>query len=479
MVGTNVLLNQTKKLLTCVFACMLFVAPAMAVPSHTSNTFPNNELMQPDYTYTNQATYENTGVYSDSVNANPEYEDVTYTCTSGQYLPAGATACASCPAGYTCAGGTFSYDANNDQGAIESKFTVTYSCGDGTGNAPTDSTQYDSGNSVTTLANTCTKSGYSFTRWSCGGNDVNAGETFTINANTTCTAQYGNGKFIVKTTNLNANSTFNFSMSAAGTFTVDCGDGGVLSGDGVDGNTITRTNTDSTNYTCAYSTTGKKTIIFDGTATEYNTSGTVATISFYVGNYDNDKKANAAKIMSVSGNLAELFPQLGTESGQIPRFYQTFYNATSLTSISSTLFNGYTTGAEYMFQNTFSSCTGLTTLPDGLFATFTTGAEHMFQNTFSSCTGLTAIPHDLFATFTTGASYMFSDTFRGCTGLTEIPHDLFATFTTGASYMFQSTFYGCTGLTEIPYDLFAMIYLQHSQRVHNICFLLHFMVARD
>ena len=44
------------------------------------------------------------------------YEVNSYTCSSGQFLPADALACASCPTDYTCAGGTFDFNAKNNQG---------------------------------------------------------------------------------------------------------------------------------------------------------------------------------------------------------------------------------------------------------------------------------------------------------------------------------------------------------------------------
>lgn len=40
----------------------------------------------------------------------------SYTCTAGQYLKAGATACATCTANSWCGGGTFSFNSGTDQG---------------------------------------------------------------------------------------------------------------------------------------------------------------------------------------------------------------------------------------------------------------------------------------------------------------------------------------------------------------------------
>ena len=293
------------KVLCCVFACVLFITPAMAVPSHTSNTFPNNELMQPDYTYTNQANYANMGVYSDSVDANPEYETVTYTCSDGQYLPAGATACATCPTGGTCPGGTFLYNNGVDQGYY--KFSVTTT------------------SSTTVL---------------------------------------------------------NFSMSARGTFYVDCGDNGVLSDNAgtttVDGKVITRSNTTAVTYTCTWASAGAHTVRFGGTGTGYSTDEYTAAVAFFVGADDTASGTNARKIASVSGSLYSLLPPTGSSNGQIPRFYQTF-RQTSLTSIPSTLFNGYTNATKRMFMQTFFDCRQLTSVPETLFSSFTTGATVCFN----------------------------------------------------------------------------------------------------
>ena len=72
-------------------------------------------------------------------------------------------------------------------------YTVTYSCGRGaSGTAPTDATQYSSGDTVTTSASagTCRKSNSTFIGWTCGGTNVNAGGTFNINGDTTCSARW-------------------------------------------------------------------------------------------------------------------------------------------------------------------------------------------------------------------------------------------------------------------------------------------------
>jgi uncharacterized repeat protein (TIGR02543 family) len=96
------------------------------------------------------------------------------------------------------AGGTFTITANttctakwNSSNGGGTTYNVTYSCGEGSGTAPEDSANYSSGATVATLANTCTApSNKTFNGWNCGGTEVSAGGTFTITANTTCTAKW-------------------------------------------------------------------------------------------------------------------------------------------------------------------------------------------------------------------------------------------------------------------------------------------------
>ena len=335
----------------------------------------------------------------------------------------------------------------------DTTYNVTYSCGNGTGTAPANETVI-SGNQFIPATNSCTKSGYAFAGWLVSDTTDVVGPLFTwnYNENKTLTAQWS--KFALTTKKLSANDTFQFSMSAVGTFTVNCGEGGTLSGTGVSGNTITRSNTTSTTYTCTYSTDGKKTIGFEGEATSYNTDTKIAAISFY-----QSLNNSASKISSISGNLSVLFPYISGNkaNGAQPRFYQTFYGATNLTSIPDTLFANYTIGATYMFPETFQGCSSLTSLPADLFSGITTGASYMFQYTFNNCTSITSIPQDLFSGLTTGESYMFYSTFTNCTSITSIPARLFSRITIGANAMFGRTFLGCTGLTSLPADLFSGI----------------------
>ena len=129
--------------------------------------------------------------------------------------------------------------------------------------------------------------------------------------------------FELTTVELSAGDTFQFMISAQGTFDVDCGDGGTLSGNGVSGNTIDHTsNTTIYTYTCTYDSDGPKIIGFDGTADAYNMSN-YAAIRFNI--TDGASDANAAKIETISGSLGQIFGTVDASvaSGQ-PKFIGTF-----------------------------------------------------------------------------------------------------------------------------------------------------------
>lgn len=312
-----------------------------------------------------------------------------------------------------------------------------------------------------------------------------------------------NTKFSVTTTELEAGTPFTFSISASGTFYVDCGDGGTLSGNGVAGKVITRSGTTAAEYSCTWENAGANTIRFAGTATGYSTTDNVAAISFYGGN------KTPTLIASIDGSLGAIFPTIGGGgNGYQPRFFETFRGASNfLGPIPDTLFSGVT-GAPVsrMFNGTFRS-TGLqTAIPSGLFSGLD-GAptNELFANTWRNCLNMTGpIPADLFAgihgapatkmffgTFAANAkdggegwagengkitgsipaelfagisgapaTSMFHETFCGQSRLTgSIPENLFAGITgKPAQWMFGFTFNGCPGLTGgIPGNLFAGI----------------------
>lgn len=260
----------------------------------------------------------------------------------------------------------------------------------------------------------------------------------------------GNGnctdaKFTVTTTNLSANTTFAFYMSATGTFYVDWGD------DTVD--TIVRTNTNETLYSHTYTSGGVKTIKFSGLATGYNTDKSsyyrsVAAIRF----------STTSLMSAIDGSIGQIFPTLGTADENQPTFYQTFMYS-QITSIPENLFNGITSGTNAMFLYTFTSCTKLTSIPENLFTGITGGKYKLFSDTFRSCTSLTSIPENLFKDVIYSAGDEFFETFYGCNSLQKIPKNLFANIKnfTDCHYMFYQTFSNCSALQNIPDGLFANI----------------------
>ena len=274
--------------------------------------------------------------------------------------------------------------------------------------------------------------------------------------------------FTVTTTNQTSDYwAFRFSISAKGTFYVDCGTDGRLSrvsggSATVSGVTITKTgNVTAATFKCQYTSSGSKTIQFGGRATAYNTGGGTAALTFYV--QDSNYIFCTTFISSISGNLSTIFPYLGSSAGQYPSFNQAFYNATNLTSIPDTLFSGYTSSMPYIFQQMFCGCTGLTSIPENLFnfgGNNVSGQKRMFYETFNGCTSLTSIPENLFQRVTSGADSLFAGTFANCTGLTSIPENLFnfgGNNVSGQSNMLAATFAGCTGLTSIPENIFRRV----------------------
>lgn len=136
----------------------------------------------------------------------------------------------------------------------------------------------------------------------------------------------------------NSTTTFSFSLTVVGTFYVDCGDGGTLSGTvgtiTPAENKIERSNVSKGVYTCSWSGSGAKTVRLGGSASSYSTNSQSSPISFQSYN----------QVASISGDLSEIFPNRGTGSGQYPYFYRMFYGGSNLTSISANLFAGYARG---------------------------------------------------------------------------------------------------------------------------------------
>ena len=257
--------------------------------------------------------------------------------------------------------------------------------------------------------------------------------------------------FFVSLTDITAGETFEIQLSAQGNFTIDCGNGNVQ--------TINRTDTTNTTYSCTYISGGNYTVGIGGLAISY--SATISTaISFYSSAHA-ATHPNRAKMTGISGDLGQIFPILNATTSGSPRFYQTFRN-TAITSMPPELFasvQGAPTNG--MFYQTFYNCSGLTSIPAGLFSGITGApATNMFYQTFYNCSGLTSIPAGLFSGITGApASSMFSGTFQNCSGLSgSIPAGLFGNLTGApATAMFGNTFNGCSGLISIPEGLFSGI----------------------
>ena len=258
-------------------------------------------------------------------------------------------------------------------------------------------------------------------------------------------------KFEITTTNLAANTEFRFYMSAKGTFFIDCGEDGTLSGTDVSGKTVTRTTTDANLYTCSYSTSGVKIIRFGGLASGYSKLPS-STISFSLVYKENTPN----HINKVSGDLSKIFPYISTNSsnGEQPRFSQLFYGAYNLQSVPGTLFSGYTTAATMMFRYAFAQCSSLEQIPETLFSGISVGASQLFESTFLNCTGLQSIPANLFNNIQNGAYGEFYATFGGCASLSGyIPPSLFARLNNSGQYstnMMASIFGGTNLDTTCP-----------------------------
>ena len=431
--------------------------------------------------------------------------DEDIICPIGYELVSGALSCSECvnaddcpvATQHTCPNG-MTGNATHDA-CIVRTYNITYN------NVPngvtnTNPVSYTTADSNITLV-APTRSGYIFNGWcdtavngddvACSGNIVTTINT-TNAADITLYATWVESKFEITTTNLSANDTFSFKISAAGTFYVDWGDGII--------DTIIRASvtTGGQAYSHTYTDGGVKTIRLAGLATEYSTLITTAAISFW----------QNTKLAGISGSLGAIFPTLGDTTGLSgndsalwaiqPRFYYTFSGCSNLTgSIPENLFGRVVNGtyygingapAESMFFYTFEACSNLTgSIPENLFGRVVNGtyygingapAAGMFIGTFSNCSNLTgSIPENLFGRVVNGTYYgingapasgMFYQTFKGCSNLSgSIPENLFGRVVNGiyygingapASSMFYSTFSGCNNLTgSIPENLFGRV----------------------
>ena len=380
-----------------------------------------------------------------------------YDCSQGYYLPADTESCVSCPSSAICSGGSYEYNSSKFQGIVLnnplSASTLNNVCAD---NFPT---RFDAIYTINTYK--CSANYYlpadATNCTACPNDRYCPGGNYTFNETETqglytCRPEKVemNGacfdpKFTITTTNMSANDSFIWKMSAIGEFAVDCGAGGDFNGTGQQTGFIDRDNTTMTQYSCNYTNSGTHVIRFVGEATGYNSSYTVAAIRFYEG--------TPGYINSISGSLGQLFPTVNQSQ---PTFYNTFRGASNLTSVPEELFSGISgTAANYMFKSTFES-TSLASIPSGLFSGITGAADHMFSQTFVS-NKFTSIPENLFHSLQNTSVGMFSQTFLGCTKLKNIPANLFNNIRVPKSSMFSGTFWRCYALETVPSGLFGNI----------------------
>ncbi|MBQ6736066.1 MAG: hypothetical protein IJQ90_01095 [Alphaproteobacteria bacterium] len=343
-------------------------------------------------------------------------------------------------------------------------YTVTYSCGDGTGTPPANETATSRKTFNTPTTVNCSRDGYAFSGWLVSGTSDVKTTAFAWNytEDKTFTAQWGDVKFSVTTTNLSANTTFRFILSVNGTVYIDWGDG--------TNQVIVRTNTTDTLYEHTYQSAGKYTMGFGaGRPTAY---GAVehAPIRFNSGLgsnvYSEDSRLTSSLIAGISGSLGALFPTIGASGvSNNPSFYRVFRKCVNLEgSIPPNLFAGATRTEQSMFAETFKGCTKLSgQIPAELFASAVGAPERtIFYETFMDCPNLWGeIPEELFATISGAPVYgIFENTFMRCTGLSgTIPENLFSGIVGApAQYMFSGTFQGTTNLTGyVPRNLFSGI----------------------
>ena len=244
-------------------------------------------------------------------------------------------------------------------------------------------------------------------------------------------------KFTITTTNLSANQTFKFVLSASGTFYVDWGDGSAVQ-------TITRNDTIPTEYSHTYTTAGVKTIKFAGLANGYNITvyngdkdSSGAAIRFGASNNNISTRTGGTPtlIATLSGSIGSVFPTLGTNDNEKPTFFDLCNGCTNLQTISGTLFSGVTTAKKNLFRSIFDKCTNLTGIPATLFSYAQGSAESMFRSAFYQCKNLSVFPDNLFPNINGAADNMFMYTFF------EV------TFQTANQYIPGNTFRGLNGQT--------------------------------
>ena len=178
-------------------------------------------------------------------------------------------------------------------------YTVTYDANEGTGTMTDSNSPYASGATVTVLANSFTRSGYTFSGWNTRadgeGTAYAAGATFSISSNTTLYAQWTSNA-VATTTTINHSGITNtdvYTGTAAGSLTASVTAGG----NAVQGATVTWSgNNDAV-----------ATIASDGTVTLVG-AGTVTFTASYAGVTGEYQASSATYQMTVTSSAPYVQP---------------------------------------------------------------------------------------------------------------------------------------------------------------------------
>lgn len=98
------------------FACPAMAGAPVTVPASQFPNSTNGQYVQPNMVYKNSAIINNMGAYGGRILANAVYEKEVYNCSSGTYLPAGSTSCDVCLENHYCGAGSYTYSSTDAQG---------------------------------------------------------------------------------------------------------------------------------------------------------------------------------------------------------------------------------------------------------------------------------------------------------------------------------------------------------------------------
>ncbi|MBQ7185864.1 MAG: InlB B-repeat-containing protein [Alphaproteobacteria bacterium] len=331
-----------------------------------------------------------------------------------------------------------------NQSCIANVYNVTFSCGDGNGTPPpnTSATYKSAFSPPLILKNSCIKPGYALAGWNIEGTNTNIAATTTWNwaSDKTLTAIWAEfeHKFTVTTVDLDADATtINFNLKSGGKFWVDWGDGSIQ--------TISRGvqhYNPTTTYSHTYELPGAYIVHFGGLATENPKGDGAYSISF----------SGQKWLAGISGSLCAIFPSGG---GRQPHFINLFSGCSNLTgTIPNNLFSGcYGTTRRDMFSSVFKGTKLTGPIPEDLFAGITgLGTYGGFQYTFANCSLLDGtIPPKLFSRIKGCVTYAFYRVFYMTPRLTGyVPPELFSGIDKTCTGAFGYSFYGSGLLTKCP-----------------------------